>query len=136
MWQHDPTKSRNGISLKKTAKTCSLHYMSQRVLLVTGGAGFIGSHLVARLVQEGNRVISLDNYFTGNRESQCPGVEYREGHTKNIRALVREEVDMIYHLGEYARVEQSLAEPDVVWDLNVAGTFAVLEYWRAINYGN
>ena len=100
-------------------------------VLVTGGAGFVGSRLCERLVATGHRVISLDNYFTGSRDNHVQGVEYREGHTKDIAALVPEEIDIIYHLGEYSRVEQSLTEPHVVWDLNSAGTFAVLEFWRA-----
>ncbi|RJQ34707.1 NAD-dependent epimerase/dehydratase family protein [Candidatus Parcubacteria bacterium] len=103
----------------------------KKTILVTGGAGFIGSHLCARLVKDGNRVISLDNYFSGSKENHVDGVEYREGHTKDIEALVPEtDVDIIYHLGEYARVESSLAEPGTVWDLNVLGTFRVLEFWR------
>jgi len=101
-----------------------------KLILVTGGAGFIGSALVARLVADGHRVISLDNYFTGSREAHVPGAEYREGHTKDIRSLVPETPDLIYHLGEYSRVERSLTEPSLVWDLNAAGTFGVLEFWR------
>ncbi len=108
-------------------------FVTQKTILVTGGAGFIGSHLCERLVGEGHHVISLDNYFTGSRDNHVAGVEYREGHTKNIAQLVPEAVDLIYHLGEYSRVEISLTEPSVVWDLNVAGTFGVLEFWRAQN---
>ena len=105
--------------------------MSQmKTILVTGGAGFIGSHLCERLVKEGHRVISLDNYFTGSRDNHIAGVEYCEGHTKDIEKLILETPDLIYHLGEYSRVEVSLSEPAVVWDLNIAGTFGVLEYWR------
>jgi len=103
----------------------------QKLILVTGGAGFIGSHLCARLVKEGHKVISLDNYFTGSRDNHIPGVDYREGHTKDIEGYIPETPDIIYHLGEYARVEQSLEEPALVWDLNVMGTFNVLEFWRA-----
>jgi len=99
-------------------------------VLVTGGAGFIGTHLCRRLVSEGHRVISLDNYFTGSRENHIPGVEYREGHTKDIEKHVPEKIDLLYHLGEYARVEMSLKEPALVWDLNAHGTFGVLEFWR------
>lgn len=102
----------------------------RKTALVTGGAGFVGSHLCERLVKEGNRVISLDNYFTGSKENHVAGVEYREGHTKNIAELVPERPDVIYHLGEYARVAKSLEEPAVVWDLNMAGTLAVVEFWR------
>ena len=106
-----------------------LHTMSKMVL-VTGGAGFVGSHLCERLVREGYHVISLDNYFTGSKENHVAGVEYREGHTKDIASLVPETPHLIYHLGEYSRVAKSLEEPALVFDLNVQGTFGVLEYWR------
>lgn len=102
----------------------------KKTVVVTGGAGFVGSHLCRRLVQEGHAVISLDNYFTGSREDHVSGVEYREGHTKDIEKYIPETPDVIYHLGEYSRVEKSIEEPALVWDLNVAGTFGVVEYWR------
>ncbi len=102
----------------------------QKLILVTGGAGFIGSHLCERLVRDGHRVISLDNYFTGSRDNHVPGVEYREGHTKDIEKHISETPDLIYHLGEYSRVHTSLDEPELVWDMNLAGTAAVLEFWR------
>lgn len=105
--------------------------MQAKTVLVTGGEGFVGSRLCARLKKEGCRVISLDNHFAGQGAPRVEGVEYREGHTKDIAALVPEAVDIVFHLGEYARVEKSLEEPEVVWDLNVRGTFAVLEHWRA-----
>jgi UDP-glucose 4-epimerase len=104
--------------------------IGRKCILVTGGAGFIGSHLCARLVQEGHNVISLDNYFTGSRENHVPGVEYRDGHTKDIEKHILEIPDLIYHLGEYSRVEKSLEEPALVWDLNKDGTFGVVEFWR------
>lgn len=102
----------------------------KKTAVVTGGAGFIGSHLCERLVKEGYRVISLDNYFTGSEDNHVGGVEYRAGHTKDIADHISESPDIIFHLGEYARVEKSLEEPNVVWDLNMQGTFGVLEFWR------
>jgi UDP-glucose 4-epimerase len=102
-----------------------------KLILVTGGAGFIGSHLCERLAADGHRVISLDNYFTGSKDNHVPGVEYREGHTKDVEALVPETPDLVYHLGEYSRVEQSFVDHPIVWDYNKAGTFAVLEFCRA-----
>ncbi len=103
---------------------------NQKLAVVTGGAGFVGSHLCERLVAEGYRVISLDNYFTGSKDNHVPSVEYREGHTKDITSLIPETPDIVYHLGEYSRVAASLNEPEIVFDLNILGTFSVLEYWR------
>lgn len=103
---------------------------NKKTIVVTGGAGFIGSHLCERLVADGHRVISLDNYFTGSRDNHVRGVEYREGHTKDIARHIPETPDRIYHLGEYARVEQSVLEPDLVHDLNTLGTRGVVDFWR------
>ena len=102
----------------------------KKLAVVTGGAGFVGSHLCERLITEGWRVISLDNYFTGTVENHVDGVEYREGHTKNIAAHITEKPDVLFHLGEYARTEKSFEDIGSVWDLNKSGTFAVLEFCR------
>lgn len=105
--------------------------MEGKLVLVTGGEGFVGSNLCARLVKDGNRVISLDNRATsGESAVRMAGVEYRTGHTKDIQKLVPENPDYIYHLAEYARVEKSFDDIAMVWDLNVVGTFGVLEFWR------
>ncbi len=101
-----------------------------KTILVTGGAGFVGTHLCKRLASEGHKVISLDNYFTGSRENHVSGVEYREGHTKDIERLVPESPDLVFHLGEYSRVEKSFEDVEYVYDLNKVGTFAVLEFVR------
>ncbi|MCK9352117.1 MAG: NAD-dependent epimerase/dehydratase family protein [Candidatus Paceibacterota bacterium] len=103
----------------------------QKTILVTGGAGFIGSHLIERLVADpNNRVISLDNYFTGKEENHIQGAEYRRGHTKDIEKLIPETPDTLYHLGEYSRVEKSFDDVSKVLDMNVVGTFSVLEFCR------
>ncbi|MGB0757284.1 MAG: NAD-dependent epimerase/dehydratase family protein [Patescibacteria group bacterium] len=99
-------------------------------ILVTGGAGFIGSHLCEALIGQGHAVISLDNYFTGTKANHIKGPDYREGHTKDISKLVSETPDIVYHLGEYSRTAVAIEEPDVVLDLNITGTAAVLEFCR------
>jgi UDP-glucose 4-epimerase len=101
-----------------------------KLVLVTGGAGFVGSNLCKRLVADGHTVISLDNYFAGTREAHVPGVDYREGHTKDIEQMIPESPDVVYHLGEYSRVEKSFEDIEALWDLNKTGTFAVLEFVR------
>lgn len=99
--------------------------MKQRTVLVTGGAGHVGSHVIELLVAEPkNRVISLDNYFNGSVENHILGAEYREGHTKHIDKLVPERPDVVYHLGEYARIAPSFEDVELVYDMNIVGTFA------------
>ncbi len=108
----------------------------KKVILVTGGAGHVGSHIIEQLVvDQNNQVISLDNYFTGKVENHIPGAEYRVGHTKDIEKLVPEKLDVVYHLGEYARVEPSRKEPALVHDYNSVGTFAVVEFCRQRGVG-
>lgn len=101
-----------------------------KLIVVTGGAGFVGSHLCERLVKEGHHVISLDNYFTGTPDNHVEGVAYRTGHTKDIDSHIPETPDLVFHLGEYARTEKSFEDVELVWDLNKTGTFAVLEFCR------
>lgn len=98
-------------------------------ILVTGGAGFIGSHLCERLKNEGNEVTSLDNYFTGSTDNHVEDVEYITGSTNNIRSILKGRIfDTVYHLGEYSRVEQSFDDFELVWKFNKLGTFEVLQY--------
>lgn len=102
----------------------------QKTVLVTGGAGFIGSHLCERLVKQGHAVISLDNYSTGSEVNHVGDVEYIRGHTKDIAKLITKKIDTVFHLGEYARVEQSFNDVSSVLEFNTLGTQAVLEFVR------
>lgn len=105
-------------------------------ILVTGGAGHVGSHLIELLLQNSrNRVISLDNYFNGSVENHIPGAEYREGNTADIDRLVPETPDIVYHLGEYARIAPSFDDVAMVYDMNIRGTFAVAEFCRLRKIG-
>jgi UDP-glucose 4-epimerase len=99
-------------------------------VVVTGGTGFVGSHLCERLSRDGYRVISLDNYFTGTEDNHISGVEYRRGHTKDIAQLIPEVPTLVFHLGEYARTEKSFDDVPLVFDLNMVGTFAVVDFCR------
>ena len=90
-------------------------------VLITGGAGFVGSNLAKRLLDEGNTVHVLDNYFTGKKTNKHDGVIYHTGETVNIIDIFCGDLknyihfDLIYHLGEYSRVEQSFYDIDLVF---------------------
>ena len=97
-------------------------------VLVTGGAGFIGSHLCEYLVSQNNTVFSLDNYFSGSFDNHIKGVDYLTGSTAQINEIVDFGVDLVYHLGEYSRVEQSCKDREIVLTSNCHGTYAVAEF--------
>lgn len=101
-------------------------------ILVTGGAGFIGSNLCERLNSIGHNVVSVDNYSTGSKSNHVDGVEYYNLDTRLISVLDFNP-EYIYHLGEYSRVEQSFDDIGKVWNYNMMGTIKVLEFAKKHN---
>lgn len=105
--------------------------LAKKTILVTGGAGFIGANLIEQLVQDkNNEVFSLDNYSTGKKGNHILGAKYIKGSTKDIDSLINFKPDLVFHLGEYARVEKSFEDITTVWESNKNGTFSVLEFCR------
>lgn len=86
---------------------------ASRKILVTGGAGFIGSHLVHALVARGDRVRVLDNLSTGYKENLPAGVEFFQGAAEDLNAVspAMVGVDLVYHLAALASVQASLDNP-------------------------
>jgi len=102
--------------------------ISKKKILITGGAGFVGSHLVERLYNNGNTVYVLDNYFTGNKSNHIIGPNYKRGETKNIYKYYKNTpIDYIYHLGEYSRVEQSYEDIELVMHYNAYPFYELLK---------
>lgn len=100
----------------------------KKTFLVTGGAGFVGSHLCLYLKNKNHEVYSLDNYFTGKSSNHIDGVNYIEGETKDIKKLVNISPDVVFHLGEYSRVEQSFEDIDLVWKYNRFPITNIIEF--------
>ncbi len=99
-------------------------------VLVTGGAGFIGSHLVARLLREGHSVRVLDNLTSGKRENlaECAGdVELLVGDVRDEAACARaaEGVELVFHEAAIVSVPYSVEHPRETHAVNVLGTLNV-----------
>jgi UDP-N-acetylglucosamine/UDP-N-acetylgalactosamine 4-epimerase len=103
--------------------------------LVTGGAGFIGSHLVRNLLANGWQVRVLDNFATGKKENLAGlsgRLEVLEGDLRDA-AIVKESVkgvDVIFHEAAFVSVPQSMGHPDECFDINVRGTEILLKSGR------
>lgn len=103
--------------------------------LVTGGAGFIGSHIVEELVRRGARVRVLDNFSMGkmaNLKSVCKDVELLRGSVEDERMAARavKGVDVIFHEAALASVEASIQQPARTHQANATGTLTLLEAAR------
>lgn len=100
--------------------------------LITGGAGFIGSHLVHALLERGDRVRVLDNFETGLRKNLDPVRDRIELHEVSltdadaVRAAC-EGIDYIFHEGALPSVPRSIKQPRPSHEINIGGTFNVLE---------
>jgi UDP-glucose 4-epimerase len=103
--------------------------------LVTGGAGFIGSHLVEGLLQHGWSVRVLDDFSSGNEENlaaTCDRIDLLRGDVRDTAVLARAVVgaDVIFHLAAIASVPRSVEEPFDTHDVNLNGTVRLLEAAR------
>jgi UDP-glucose 4-epimerase len=105
--------------------------------LVTGGAGFIGSHLVRRLVRQGFDVVVVDNLSWGRREHTAglPGVTLIEGDVLDIERLLTDThgITHVFHLAALISAFESLEKPDLYLRANVQGLLRVIELCRRLD---
>lgn len=102
--------------------------------LVTGGAGFIGSHLVELLLKEGHQVIAVDNLVNGRKENialfeKNPNFSFHQLDIRDRNALtsLMKGIDWVFHLAALADIVPSIENPQDYYDTNVTGTFNVLQ---------
>lgn len=97
-------------------------------LLVTGGAGYIGSVVAAKLVAAGHEVTVLDDLSTGHRVAVPAGATFVPGTLKaDAKAALGEGTDAVLHFAAYSQVGESVANPAKYWSNNLGGTLALLE---------
>lgn len=105
--------------------------MAPRTVLITGVAGFIGSNLAKKLLQEGTRVVGIDNLSSGTRDNVPAGVDLavRDIRDPDMEQLFRH-VDTVFHLAAKNCLYDCLQNPVETSDINVRGTTNVLEHAR------
>ncbi|HEY4484771.1 MAG TPA: NAD-dependent epimerase/dehydratase family protein [Nitrospiria bacterium] len=99
-------------------------------VLVTGGAGFIGSHIVDRLVQEGHHVVVVDNLSTGKKKNLNPGARFYKADilsSKIAKIFAKEKPDIISHHAAQMDVRRSVADPLFDAQSNILGFLNILE---------
>lgn len=101
----------------------------KKTYLVTGGAGFIGSHLVDSLIALGHRARVIDNLSTGKKEYINPKAIFHHADIRDKKSITKcfENVDGVFHLAALARIKPSFTKPKEYVDTNVLGTKNILE---------
>ena len=106
--------------------------------LITGGAGFIGSHIARALIQQGARVRILDNFSSGKRENlNGLDLEIIEGDLRDITCVAKavRDINIIFHEGAFVSVPESMEKPQECFDVNVTGTSMLFEAARKAGVG-
>ncbi len=99
-------------------------------LLVTGGAGYIGSVCTARLVEAGHDVVVMDDLSTGHRDAVPAGCRFVQGSVEDAAAVLAEGFDGVLHFAARSLVAESMAQPQRYWLGNVVASVRLLEAMR------
>jgi UDP-glucose 4-epimerase len=102
-------------------------------IVITGGLGFIGINLTKRLLENGHKIIVIDDYSVGRVENQIEGVRYLPMNVEQIEYIRGDEVDLCFHLAALSRIQPSFENPSEFFRVNVSGTEAVCEWARKWN---
>jgi len=106
----------------------------KKIIIITGGAGFVGSHLIEKILEKTNKkIISIDNYSSGHKKNHIknPRVKYIKEDTANIRKILSKyinKIDSVFHFGEFSRIYQSFEKFDNCFRSNSLGTLAVFKF--------
>jgi UDP-glucose 4-epimerase len=102
-------------------------------VLVTGGAGFIGTNLIAKLIEQRIEVVSIDNYSTGSKKNELQLAKYVDGDIESIQQFDNQNFDYCIHLAAQSRVQPSFEDPEESFRVNAKGTLKVMEWARKNN---
>ena len=102
-------------------------------IVITGGLGFIGINLTKRLLEDGHKIIVIDDYSIGKIENQIEGVRYLPMNVEQIEYIRGDEVDLCFHLAALSRIQPSFEAPSEFFRVNTGGTEAICEWARKWN---
>ena len=108
--------------------------MKKNILVITGGAGFVGTNLIKKIASETNyKIISIDNYSSGNKKNHLPNknIKYINGKTQNIGKIlskIKNKIHTLFHFGEFSRIFQSFDNFSECYDSNIIGSNEVFKF--------
>jgi len=102
-------------------------------VLVSGGAGFIGTNLIAKLIELKIEVVSIDNYSTGSKKNELQLAKYVDGDIESIQQFDNQNFDYCIHLAAQSRVQPSFEDPQESFRVNAKGTLKVMQWARKNN---
>ena len=97
-------------------------------ILVTGGAGFVGTNLIKNLIKLDHTVVSIDDYSIGTKQNHQKGVKYINGDINQIKDIIQNDFDFCFHLAGLSRIQPSFLNPQETFRVNTEGTLNVLEW--------
>ena len=113
--------------------------MKKNIIVVTGGAGFVGSHMIELLIKKTKfKIISIDNYSSGTKKNHIKNkkITYINSNTKKIASLLelkKNKINSIFHFGEFSRIYQSFLKMKECIDSNSVGTNEVINFCLSNN---
>lgn len=102
-------------------------------ILVTGGAGFVGTNLIIGLLKLNHNVVSLDDYSIGSKENHQKEAKYIDGDINKIEELIENSFDFCFHLAGLSRIQPSFEDPKETFRVNTEGTLNVIEWAKKNN---
>ena len=106
----------------------------KKTIVVTGGAGFVGSNLIEYLIKKTNsEILSIDDYSSGKKKNHIKNkkVKYINAHTKNISKILnpyKKKIKVIFHFGEFSRIYQSFTNYKKCFEYNIHHSSKVIEF--------
>lgn len=100
-------------------------------LVVTGGAGYIGSVVTSQLLDAGHQVTVVDDLSTGHRDAVPEGADFVQARIHDAAGFLSPDVEGVLHFAAKSLVAESVERPELYWENNVVGTYALLEAVRA-----